>query len=222
MNIKQELEKLVYDDVLNLWELWINQNADLPDKSAMINELVDMANQDEIAAAELLSEITTIYSDDKPEPKQHYVSECPDTKRQFLVQTGKDGNIVELTSDNISAMGLVPFLAEQYKHYQKTILPFCSGFTGTSDNETEFSDYDNLKNDFLESLWDVISQHFDDVGKPEPEPEPDGVTYTVEKQEDGFFTVWCNLGGTSAAIAEKIGDKYHAELFKTALENQEN
>lgn len=149
---------------------------------------------------------------------QYYVSECPDTKRQFLVQTGKDGNIVELTSDNISAMGLVPFLAEQWKYCRKHILSLVPNLYADDDYEK----FDAAKDEFLESLWDVISQHFDDVGKPEPEPEPDGVTYTVEKQEDGFFTVWCNLGGTSAAIAEKIGDKYHAELFKTALENQEN
>jgi len=31
----------------------------------------------------------------------YYVSECPDTGRQFLVQEGKDGNILELTLENI-------------------------------------------------------------------------------------------------------------------------
>ena len=35
---------------------------------------------------------------------QYYVSECPETNRQFLVESGKDGNIVELTSDNVKAI----------------------------------------------------------------------------------------------------------------------
>jgi len=29
--------------------------------------------------------------------KNYYVSTCPDTGRQFIVQEGKDNNIVELT-----------------------------------------------------------------------------------------------------------------------------
>ena len=86
----------------------------------------------------------------------YYVSECPDTGREFLVQSGKDGNIVELTSDNVYAMGLLGFLQEQYSEYKQNILPFYAVNEDMADT---------AKNEFLESLWDVISQHFADAAE---------------------------------------------------------
>lgn len=41
--------------------------------------------------------------------------------------------------------------------------------------------------------------------------------FTVEKQEDGFYSIWYNRGGTSAAIAENIGSKANAVKMKNAL-----
>ena len=38
------------------------------------------------------------------------------------------------------------------------------GFLEMSDNDEFETLYDAAKNEFLESLWDVISQHFDDKG----------------------------------------------------------
>ncbi len=42
-----------------------------------------------------------------PKPRKHryYVSECPDTGRQFLVESGKDGNICELTPATVRRIG---------------------------------------------------------------------------------------------------------------------
>jgi hypothetical protein len=34
----------------------------------------------------------------------YYVSTCPDTGRQFLVEAGKDGNIIELTTATVRAL----------------------------------------------------------------------------------------------------------------------
>jgi hypothetical protein len=39
---------------------------------------------------------------------QYYVSECPETGRQFLVQSRKDGNIIELTLANVSVIAAAP------------------------------------------------------------------------------------------------------------------
>jgi hypothetical protein len=39
----------------------------------------------------------------KKQPK-YYVSECPDTGRQFLCQEGFDGNIAELTPATVASM----------------------------------------------------------------------------------------------------------------------
>lgn len=51
---------------------------------------------------------------------------------------------------------LMKFLQDEYKRYPK-VLPLYP-----SDDE-DFEAYDDAKTDFLESLWDVISQHFDDL-----------------------------------------------------------
>lgn len=55
---------------------------------------------------------------------------------------------------------LLAFLQEQYAEYQDNILPICSQSSQSDDAGYEF---DDAKNEFLESLWDVIKQHFDDV-----------------------------------------------------------
>lgn len=162
--LKEKLESLNYSQVYILWDLWIQQNAESPFIKQMIEELSDMAGCDSISETELLSDIADIDNLCKPksesEPKlktenpQYYVSECPDTKRQFLVQTGKDGNIIELTSDNIHGMKLLEFLKEQHIEYQENILSFYAVNEDMADD---------AKNEFLESLWDVIQQHFDDL-----------------------------------------------------------
>lgn len=49
---------------------------------------------------------------------------------------------------------LLAFLKEQYEHYHAEVLPFYAVNEDMADN---------AKNEFLESLWDVINQHFDDA-----------------------------------------------------------
>lgn len=60
-------------------------------------------------------------------------------------------------ADNVDkpteAVKLLEFLAEQYKEYQENILPFYAESEDLADA---------AKDEFLESLWDVIQQHFDD------------------------------------------------------------
>lgn len=42
---------------------------------------------------------------------------------------------------------------------------------------------------------------------------------TVEKQENEFFTIWYNNGsGTSASLAENIGNKKRAEIMAAVLD----
>lgn len=107
---------------------------------------------------------------------QYYVSECPDTKQQFLVETGKDGNIIELTSDNVHAMGLLESLKASYNEYKKDVLPLVPDLYSDHEDD-EYRTFDEAKNDFLESLWDVIQQHFDDALSDEHDPEKCGCTY---------------------------------------------
>lgn len=169
MGLKEKLESLNNTQIYALWDYWISQNAEHLNEKQMISELLDVAMCDADSETELLSDVADIDNLCKPKPEtQYYVSECPETHQQFLVQTGKDGNIIELTSDNICGMGLLPFLKEQYDDYQKNILPHDDL---SSDNE---ADFDDAKNEFLESLWDVINQHFDDAN-PEYLTGPDGI-----------------------------------------------
>ena len=58
---------------------------------------------------------------------------------------------------------LMAFLSDEVKRYKAEILPLIpdeDADTETSDNS--YMEFDETKNEFLESLWDVISQHFDD------------------------------------------------------------
>lgn len=164
MGLKEKLKALSNSQVYQLWDLWIRQNAELPNESDMINELLSATMCDSDSKTELLADVDNI-DNICCRPAEYYVSECPDTGREFLVQTGKDGNIAELTSDNVHAMGLLNFLQEQYKHYQSEVLPLMPDFgvIGVEDAEDDYMMFDGLKNEFLESLWDVISQHFDDA-----------------------------------------------------------
>lgn len=108
---------------------------------------------------------------------QYYVSTCPDTNRQFLVERGKncDKTIVELTTENVEVIrrqflhtetpagkfrrqsDLMTFLAKAYRRYNAEILPLSPYVINISPYE-----FDEAKSGFLESLWDVISQHFKD------------------------------------------------------------
>lgn len=52
--------------------------------------------------------IRTVAAWHNPTPEensQYYVSECPDTKQQFLCIAGQDGNIIELTKANACLIG---------------------------------------------------------------------------------------------------------------------
>lgn len=87
----------------------------------------------------------------------YYVSECPDTGQQFLVQYGVDNNIIELTLENVKIFGLIPFLVEQAEHYRAEILPL---YPSPPHSLCDFESFDLARNEFLESLWDVIQEHF--------------------------------------------------------------
>ena len=126
---------------------------------------------------------------DKPNGRpQYYVSECPDTKRQFLVEHGRDNNLVELTMQNAEIIrrrflqtrtpdgdarrktDLLAFLQAEHKRYRTEILPQHPDADGDGDMSdemfcNEYQNFDDQKNEFLESLWDVISQHFADENK---------------------------------------------------------
>lgn len=54
---------------------------------------------------------------------------------------------------------LLAFLADEHKRYRAEILPL---HPDVDEDCSCFSQYDIDKSDFLEALWDVISQHFDD------------------------------------------------------------
>jgi len=108
---------------------------------------------------------------------QYYVSVCPDTSKQFLVEHGKDGNLVELTMENAEIIrrlflptttptgqsrrqeDLMAFLADEYKRYGTLIQPL---YPSDKDADAGFENFDAEKNEFLENLWDTIQQHFDD------------------------------------------------------------
>lgn len=57
---------------------------------------------------------------------------------------------------------LLNFLKEQYTEYQENVLPLTPD--GSSDDD-DYRTFDEAKNEFLESLWDVVQQHFDDVNE---------------------------------------------------------
>lgn len=117
----------------------------------------------------------------KPNGKpQYYVLTCPDTNKQFLVEHGKDCDktIVELTMENVETIrrqflhketptgkfrrqaDLMSFLADEFKSYQAKIQPL---YPANLPDDIDYREYDKAKTEFLESLWDVISQHFEEV-----------------------------------------------------------
>lgn len=56
---------------------------------------------------------------------------------------------------------LLCHLREQAREYKENILPL---FVDAETSDNSFETYDSEKNEFLENLWDVIYQHFTDVG----------------------------------------------------------
>jgi len=58
---------------------------------------------------------------------------------------------------------LLAYIKEQVRHYRAEILPLYP----SSDDESDSGPFDEAKNEFLESLWDIVCQHFDDVGEPD-------------------------------------------------------
>lgn len=60
---------------------------------------------------------------------------------------------------------LLAFLADEHKRYDADIKPLMPNFSdvGIDDAEDDYRTFDDARNEFLESLWDVIGQHFDDV-----------------------------------------------------------
>ena len=110
----------------------------------------------------------------------YYVTECPDTNRQFLVEKGVDNNIAELTMENVRAIkalfrqmpntsgkhrrgdDLLAFLADEHKRYMAEIQTLAPSPAIWQDFNVKEQEFDEAKNEFLESLWDVIQQHFED------------------------------------------------------------
>lgn len=67
---------------------------------------------------------------------------------------------------------LLAFLAEQAKHYKAEILP-----QYPTEEMDSFEEFDMAKNEFLESLWDVVKQYFDDLGANDEETQDDTPTF---------------------------------------------
>lgn len=63
----------------------------------------------------------------------YYVSTCPDTGRQFLAESGKDGNICELTPEYVDAIAAVPELLEALRECVTT--PGAHAFGGETTAE---------------------------------------------------------------------------------------
>ncbi len=58
---------------------------------------------------------------------------------------------------------LVAHLREQDEHYRTVIQPlYPDTETYPDDGSDNFEDFDAARNEFLESLWDVVGQHFAD------------------------------------------------------------
>jgi hypothetical protein len=50
---------------------------------------------------------------------KYYISECPETGRQFLVESGKDGNIIELTAVNIKKIRKIAIASWGFRGYKR-------------------------------------------------------------------------------------------------------
>ena len=131
MGLKEKLESLSNTQIHTLWDVWIDQNAELPDEKQMIDELLEIAVCDSgHTESELLSDIENI------------------------------GVMSKTIKGNIK---LLAGLQESYNEYCKDILPLHPDNTGNDNYNDDYEAYDTAKNEFLESLWDVIQQHFDDL-----------------------------------------------------------
>ena len=71
-------------------------------------------------------------------------------------------NKIDHTNKGRRKTDLLAFLSDEHKRYCAEILPLHPDTEHGSDNGFEI--FDIAKEDFLESLWDVICQHFDDKG----------------------------------------------------------
>lgn len=60
---------------------------------------------------------------------------------------------------------LMAGLREEYERYRTEIEPLYPSDNPDDDSYGAYDQYDAEKNEFLESLWDVISQHFADGEK---------------------------------------------------------
>lgn len=58
---------------------------------------------------------------------------------------------------------LLAHLLEQAKEYKANVLPLYPSDDEPDSVTTDFSEFDEAKNELLESLWDVIYQHFSDT-----------------------------------------------------------
>lgn len=79
---------------------------------------------------------------------------------------------------------LLDFLQASYNEYRKDISPMMI---------EDIPGCDDAKNDFLESLWDVISQHFDDADEV-AEAELSSDIDNIDKPDSAKFALWpCNV-----------------------------
>lgn len=131
---------------------------------------------------------------------------------------------------------LLDFLQTSYNEYQKNILPLMPDNVDAADFDNYDIDegyrtFDEVKNEFLESLWDVISQHFADATKaddllsdttwPKPMQEhekdfDDGVVAESPITEDQCP----NCGSTDLHYGDKNwqGDQFGQETVCNACE----
>lgn len=89
----------------------------------------------------------------------------PGVEAELLSDVDGVDKLCKIDAENIK---LLDFLQTSYNEYQADVLPLVPDLYETNADESadEYEAFDLAKNEFLESLWDVISQHFDDVGKP--------------------------------------------------------
>jgi hypothetical protein len=65
-------------------------------------------------------------------------------------------DVIEHIAEPSDNQKLLAFLADEYNRYHTEIVPLLS-------DANDFESFDEAKNEFLESLWDVVSQHFADA-----------------------------------------------------------
>lgn len=55
--LREKLDELSYQDLYNVWDKHVEQNADLPDDDVLISELMDLANNSDFALDDILTTI---------------------------------------------------------------------------------------------------------------------------------------------------------------------